>query len=274
MALLDDSKLEKLATNVVENFLMQNTPLTDSVIKHAEEENFNPEQIKRLVEAVNNMAFLRKFEGAEDRMAASEFQPADANAAMHRMLDTAKELMASLPSGTSDVSNDTATTLKDLVSDLPNTRPEEQCDDLSGTASKTLDIDEPSVKGTIMILKLRKTAELLRDQEYEAQIRFTETFQKLATQFTRLNATPFTTFEKDAFYQWGSQAAPFLNMFRGSLRLPEADYDHTAFTKTARIVDTRTPLMRDFQTLMHYSDAVRKATKSREKVAAYLKQLE
>lgn len=268
MPLLDDNRLEKHATAIVDRFFTEKIALTDGVADVAEEDNLNPEQVKRLVEAVNNMTFLRKFNGAEDRMAASEFQPADANAAISRMLDAARDLV-----NTVGASSEAAPCGSDLGTDLPTTRPEApELNPLEG--EEVTPAGEPKIRGHVVIMKLRKTAELLRDQEYQARSELTDTFQKLATDFTRAGGTAFETFEQDAFYKWGERAAPFLNMLRASLRMPQAEYDHRAMTKVARVVDSRQPLMRRFNEMMLHSENARKAEKGLQRVQEYLGRLE
>lgn len=263
MPLLDDSRLEKCATAIVERFFAEKTALTEGVADVAEEGNFNPEQVKRLVEAVNNMTFLRKFEGSDDRMAASEFQPADANAAISRMIDAARELIQATGSAPPPESGDAGL-------DLPVTRPEAPAP-LEEPAPP--EAEEPKLSSAKMTMKLQKTAELLHDEKYQARVDLTDTFQKLATDFTRVGGTPFEAFEKDAFYKWGERAAPFLNTLRTSLRLPQANYDHTAMIKVARIVDSRQPEMRRFQELMVQSERAKKAEQGLQRVKDYLKDL-
>jgi hypothetical protein len=264
MPLLDDTRLEKHATAVVDRFFSEKVALTDGVADVAEQDNLNPEQVKRLVEAVNNMTFLRKFDGADDRMAASEFQPADANGALSRMLDSAKELTEA-PATPAACCMDTG--------DLPVTRPDApELNPLEG--EEHTDVPEPKIKGDAVIMKLRKTAELLRDQEYQARCELTDTFQTLATSFSRVNGVPFETFEKDAFYKWGERAAPFLNLLRGSLRMPQAEYDHSSMRKVARVIDSSSPTMRRFNELMLHSENASKAELGIKRVQGYLGRLE
>jgi hypothetical protein len=270
MALITDTDLEKLATAVVDRFFNEKTALTEGVADAAEDANLNEEQTKRLTESVNNEAFLRKFNGEEDRLEGTEFEPANAHAAICRMLDAAKDLVGAVKKPGGMLTEDE---LMDDGGDLPTTRPEhEPLNPLEGeevTASS-----EPKVRGHIVIMKLRKTAELLKEEENQARLALTDRFQRMATDFTKVGSAPFEEFEKDAFYKWGARAVPFLNLLRDSLAKPRAEYDAQAMTKTARVIDSTTPIMREFYHMMTASENVTRTRKAQEKVAQHLRQLE
>lgn len=267
---LNEQQLEKYAAEVVDAFFKENTPLTDGVVKIAERETLNPEQVRRLVEAVNNMTFQRKFSAAEgpDRMDASQFETASPDSALQRLISAAKDLMEEQGAGCASCEGN-----DDLSSDLPTTRPDAPKLNPAGPEDNLNPVGEPKISGTMVILKLRKTAELLADQQYQHRVQFTESFQNLATQFTRAHGTTFEEFEKDAFYKWGERAVPYLSMLRGVLHKPEATYDHGAMTKVARVIDSRTPLMQLFRETMEHSENVALAERGQEKVAGYLKSL-
>lgn len=266
---LNEQQLEKYAAEVVNAFFKENVALTDGVVKIAERETLNPEQVRRLVEAVNNMTFQRKFSAAEgtDRMDASQFETANPDSALQRLIQAAKDLMDE-QGGTSGSPCE-----GDLSNDLPTTRSDVTPLNPAGPEDNLTPVGEPKLSGTVVIMKLRKTAELLRDQQYQHRVRFTEAFQDLSTRFTRATGPAFEEFEKDAFYKWGTRAVPYLSMLRGVLHKPEATYDHDTMTKVARIIDPSTPLMRLFRTTMEHSENVTLAEQGQEKVAGYLKSL-
>ncbi len=271
MAQLTEQHLEKHATEVVNGYFNEDIALTDGVVKVAERENFNPEQIKRLVEATNNMAFQRKFGEAEgpDKMDATEFQTADPNAAIQRLIGAAKDVMESMSAKGS------CPAAGDLTEDLPTTRPEVEPLDMAGPEDNLNKVSEPRIRGHIMIMKLHKTAERLQDQAYQKRVNFTEAFQKLATTFTRLHGQPrFEDFEKDAFYKWGSRAAPHLQLLRKILRKEEASYDHDAMTKTARVIDSRTKEMQLFYNMVQCSEEITRLNQAMDKTAEYMKKAE
>jgi hypothetical protein len=266
--MLTEQHLDKLANQIVDQFFNEKTALTDGVVQTAQEENLNPEQVKRLVESVNNLTFLKKFSSTQgpDRMV--EFETASSNAAIQRMLDTAGDLMKG-----ASIGNDAYSVNTDLSSDLPLTRPDAP-EPLE--AEKIASTEEPPISQrtiTHTILKLRKTAEYLAEQKYQKRVQFTDDFQKLATHFTRARGPAFEQFEKDAFYQWGDAAGPFLQTLRGSLRMAPAEYDHSTFTKVARVVDTQTPEIRLLRGLLDNHNEIHQIECGQEKIAEYLEKL-
>ena len=132
---------------------------------------------------------------------------------------------------------------------------------------------EPRIQGTMVIMKLRKTAELLDEQKYQARVALTDTFEDLATRFTRVGSVSFEAFEKDAFYKWGDAAGPCLQLIRQSLRLPTADYDYTVMSKIARVIDSSTYEMQQFQKLMQHQQDIKQLDEGRQKVTGYLERL-
>jgi len=264
--MLTEQHLDKLANQIVDQFFTEKTALTDGVVKAAQDENLNPEQVKRLVESVNNLTFLKKFSSTQgpDRMV--EFETASSNAAIQRMLDTAGDLMKGA-SASKEPSN------TDLMSDLPVTRPDAP-EPLE--AEKTASTEEPPISQrtiTHAIMKLHKTAEYLAEQKYQKRVQFTDDFQKLATHFTHARGPVFEQFEKDAFYTWGDAAGPFLQTLRGSLRMPSAEYNHATFTKVGRVVDTQTPEMRLLRGLIDNHNEIHQVECGQEKIAEYLEKL-
>jgi len=265
MALFDERKLEKRATKVVDDFFNEKRALTEGVTDVAEQDNLNPEQVKRLTEAVNNAAFLRKFEGANDRMEASQFEPADAQAALGRMLDAAKDLMV-VTEGQGEMPDTSG-------EELPITRPEVEPLNPASAEEMAAVQHEPKLSSAVMTMRLRKTAQELSDQTYQAKYAFTEEFEKLVTGFTKVGCTDFSSFELDAFYKWGDDAVTPLKMLRQSLRMPAMNYDSGARMKMARVIDSGTPEMQRFQRLLKAAHNYRSAHEGQEKVAGYLDQL-
>ena len=276
MPQFDETALEKRATEVVTRYLTEKVALTDGVTDVAMQDNLNPEQLKRLVETVNNMTFLKKFEGAPDRVAASEFEPADADAALNRIVDQAGQEPsgshgdrpptehAEVPGGVSSA--------EDFAAALPNSRPETQPLPPPPPPDPLAPMKVSSAR---VLIGLRKTAEQLRDERYQAQYRFTDTFQKLATHFTRVrNADAFEEFERDALYKHGHSAVTHLGALRAVLRKPSATYDGDYSTKVARVIDSRSPTLQMFSNLLGYSDAMLKTAAAETRAQEYIKRAE
>lgn len=266
MPLFDETALEKRATEVVTRFFQEKTALTEGVVDAAQEDNLNPEQVRRLVEAVNNMTFLKKFEGAPDRLAASEFEPANADAALQQLLEAAGTEAS--PDAEAPPADSHSMTADDLAALLPLTHPGAAP---SPPPAPQAPPEEAKLSSLEVTHKLRKTAEALKMQRYQAQFQFTDTFQKLATNFTKLDSQSFETFEQDALYKWGAESIPHLGALRASLNKPAAVYDPDFSVKTARVIDSRTPTMQLFNNLLKFSQDMVKAAQAEEKAQEYLK---
>lgn len=273
MPLMDENLLQKLAAEVVRRFQTTKIALTDGVVDAAQQNELNPEQIKRLVETANNMAFQQRFEGAPDRMAASEFEPADANAALKRLVDAAEDVMATMePMGGTSGGDAIAQGLSgDLTAPLPTTRPDAPAPLPPATPEPMM---EPKVSSAVAVMRLRKTAEQLRLHTYQVRTAFTDEFQKLATVFTRVGGPRFEAFEADALYKWGRAAAPHLGALRQALRKEAATYDVDISTKIARVIDSRTPELQAFGRLLERYDDIKQAQAAEVKTQEYLKQAE
>jgi len=266
--MMTEQHLDKLAHQIVDRFFIEKIALTNSVVETAQQENLNPEQIKRLVESVNNLTFLKKFNGTppgHDRVI--EFETANSDAAIQRLLDQAQNDTRNIEQALSKSAEDPS---KSKDNELPFSRagaPE-------ALPPKPMESEvEPPINLTHMTLKLRKTAELLDEQAYQTRMNLTNTLEKLATQFTRVGGPDFIAFEKDAFYTWGDTAGPYLQLLRQSLRYPLADYDSTAITKVARVMDSHTVEMQQLQSLMRYKQSIDQLEASRKKVGEYLERL-
>jgi hypothetical protein len=269
MPLMDENLLQKMAAEVVARFQREKVALTDGIVDAAQGNDLNPEQIRRLVETTNNMAFLNRFEGAPDRVAASEFEPADANAALQRLVSAAKDVMDTMAPLGGTAGGDSLA--QDMTAELPTTHPGAPPPLPPAPAAEQM---EPKVSGARTIMRLRKTAEELRDQRYRARLAFTEAFQKLATVFTRTGGPRFEEFEADVLYKWGAAAVPHLGALRVTLRRPSALYDPDISVKIARVIDSRTPLMQEFRQLLEHFDAAKQAAAAEQKAQEYLKQAE
>ena len=276
MAILTDQQLDKIASSVVERFVSENVPLTDGVVEAAKEANFNPEQVKRLVETVNNKTFMHKFnsaEGSPDRMV--EFETANPNNAIQRILDAARDLMGAVENqpyddGPDPMGSEACSPCGDLTDALPMSRPDAP-PPLPPEAETPM--GEPKVSGTVMIMKLRKTAEELKNQEYQQRYEMTETLQKLAHHFRKKDPKTFVEFEKAALYKWGDGITPYLHTVRRSLNLTPVEYNAKAMTKVAHVFDVSHVPMHLINKMRCCSENIDLLRRGQEKTAAYLAEL-
>ena len=79
--------LQDISVRVVSNFMTKQAGLSEGIAKEAKEMELNPDQIKRVIESSNTIAYLRQLEDATDR--SFEFPVAEYNHVMgHLVLPT------------------------------------------------------------------------------------------------------------------------------------------------------------------------------------------
>lgn len=76
--------LQEIAVKVVSQFMTKQAGLSDSIAYEAKNMELNPEQIKRVIETSNTVAYLRQLEDAHDR--SFEFPVAEYNQVMSHMV--------------------------------------------------------------------------------------------------------------------------------------------------------------------------------------------
>lgn len=76
--------LRDCSVQAVRSYITSQTPLTDSVVSIAQRDKLNPEQIARVVEVVNQVAYLKLLESAKDRT--FEFKLADYTHVMEKIM--------------------------------------------------------------------------------------------------------------------------------------------------------------------------------------------
>lgn len=260
---LSEQLLEKFAATIVDRFFAEKVALNDGVTEVAQGQNLNNEQVKRLVEAVNTTAFLKKFNNPEPDANGRvvEFETASPNAVLNRLLDNAKSELHS--------TGNTDDEMEEHPMDLPVTRPGHE-EPAVPTVNAEVKEAEERLQRHVVINRLHKTASLLKERTYQAQNTLTDATQELLTRFRKLGGADFDTFEKDAFYHMGPPAAPYLQLIRRSLRKDPADYDYADMQKYARVVDTGTKEMKLLRTMMRASQTINDNTQGQEKIASHL----
>lgn len=96
--------IKSAAISITENYLNNKTSLTTGVVAFVKQAELNPEQTKRVVEATNQLAYLKQLQNATDRT--FEFPVADYNSVMSElsMLDKQASVIMDKPSPLSIVS--------------------------------------------------------------------------------------------------------------------------------------------------------------------------
>lgn len=85
----DQDTIKELAVYSVQQFVSNKVPLDKSIADKARSLKLNEEQVRRVVESTNVIAFLKLREGAEDKT--FEFEVASLEGVMHYLLSTSTE---------------------------------------------------------------------------------------------------------------------------------------------------------------------------------------
>lgn len=232
MRVLNREDYEKLARQAVTQFVEQSVPLTDTLVKLSDSMGLNPDQIRSLVSVANTLAHLDLFDKKTDGDKVVEFSPADPKDVLHRVYNGEKP---------SDIQEESAPDALDMCGDFPDMLSTDESPCAEATSPEE---DTPPRKQQIMIIKIRKVAEELKQRKLAAALTYEEELHKLASDFSSLYGPDFGAFEKDAVDVHGGDAIPILGDLRKLLRMPEIKL--AVFEKSARLVDTDTREMRSF----------------------------
>lgn len=262
MRALQKRDYEKLAQEVLDGFLEGGTPLVNGVAKVAMDAGLNPEQIRNLVQLANTMTHLALFDRKADGDKNVEFDPADPTTVLKKVYSDGE--VPDTPSA--DPAPQSASGLLDMFGDFPDLKgilgkgsPAAASPCESGCpASGPSGPGEPSELGAaapadpakqqMLIIKIRKVAQHLNGKKLAALCEYRETMDKLATEFAKMYGPDFREFEKDAADVFGIAAMTPLSDIRNCLRLDEPTKD--LFEKRARLVDTNTPEMGMFRSMV------------------------
>lgn len=184
---------ELLANHASSKFLENQIPLNESILKIAEVNDLNSDEIKRLVEAANTKTFHGLFKNAENKGKDIDFDVADA-----------KVILSSYyPEAEKTASDDSLAAEQDpyeFYGDAPNmmryvrhgSLPPEQ--DLEKNAS--VKTEKPN-KHTL-IARLRKVAQNMEEKIYDAEHEYVNGLGKLASELRKDYGPSYPDFEKKA----------------------------------------------------------------------------
>ncbi len=291
MRALREQDYDEMAGRVVGRFLDSGVKMADAAVEEAVQGQLNADQIERLVQAANTMAFLRmmearKAEGAQDMT--HEFEPLETRSVIKSIIDGGPNLDQPMHDGTVkppfDGSDDEP--LPDEMSkhrkaqepeDAPNIsdlyegpfpkgeqqKAQERSDDKKPPArAQDKDVKkEAMVRGN----RLAKLASVFDDQLIAAEMAFDDGFGRLARLFKLAHGAPrFEDFEKDAMSVEGDQhGLAVINLIRRERGLPLRGPDtieKAAQLQDRRVVDDTQPI-REFRALVKIS---RQAARVRE----------
>lgn len=228
---------EDMASRVVDRLLTQGTKLADAAVQEAMQGALNPDQIERLVQAANTMAFLRlmearKSDGAPDMT--HEFDPASTSQVLQSIIG-----QAHAPADQRVLPQDQAFE-QDLPDEMSARRMPARGDEaFAQDKAPAQDVQRKSEKEALVrVARLRKLADYMEDQVRQASLSFEESLEALTQLFKKAHL-PLTieTFEKDAM---SIDASPYgltvINHFRVARGLPAMPLT-ISMEKQAALVD-------------------------------------
>lgn len=255
MRVLRAEDFEKMAREVVDSYLNQSVPLDSGLAKTAMDEGLNPDQIQNLVQLANSIAHLTLFDGKNDGDKIVKFNPADPDVVLKKVYkDGVPELGGECEEEESVSESNPMDAANDFFGDFPDMS--KKIRELTGSGEATpASIDAEGgatpARKSMVIIKIRKVAEELKDRELASAIEYKEELDKLASEFAKLYGPSYDDFEKDALAVRGNQAIPILCDVRSCLRM--APIQTAVLEKTARVVDSDTALMKSLDTLIKLS---------------------
>lgn len=196
-----ESKFDKYAEIAANDYLNNEVPLNDSIVKLAEEKELNPEQIKRVVEAANVKVFQKHF-GDDDREGHKDvdFDVADPKVIIRKIYIIKKD------SGSSDDHESSPMDFfKDLSKDNFSDRTQDDVEDLPDEKKK---LDRPT-----LVIRIKSAKSNLEKEAYAISEQYVEKVAEVAKAFRRSDAEPqsFYNFCKEAMEHKGEAILPILN---------------------------------------------------------------
>lgn len=255
MRALREQDYDVMAGRIVDRFLRGGTKLADGAVDEAVQGQLNPDQIERLVQAANTMAFLRlmdarKAEGAQDLT--HEFEPVETRSVLQSIIGAGPALNGDPAAPPSPEEHGDEAPLPDEMGSLRKqpTGESEAIQDRDGPfahpkgapkkaakpPAKAMDKDahkEAMVRGN----RLAKLASVFDDQLLEAEMDFDDGYGRLSRLFKLAHGAPsFDAFEKDAMSVEGNvHGLAVINLLRRDRGLPLRDKE--ALEKCASLHD-------------------------------------
>jgi len=249
MRVLQRADYENLAKEAVAKMVNESVPLNRSLVKISDSMGLNPDQIKALVQVANTLAHLDLFDRKNDGDKIINFTPADPDQVLKDVV-TSDDGCSCGSSCESDVADKIKDFFGDFSADPSPASPAALAN--VGTSINDATNDPSPRRHQIMIIKIRKVAEELKQQKLAALHLYNEERDKLASEFAKLYGPRFEEFEKDAIDVYGADAVPLLGELRYALRMPSIKC--AVFEKTARLVDSDTPEMHGFKKMKDLMD--------------------
>lgn len=279
MRALREQDYDEMASRVVDRFLDGSVKMADAAVEEAVQGQLNADQIERLVQAANTMAFLRMMEARKaegERDMTHEFEPLETRSVIKSIIDAGPNLDQPMPDGhaVSPISGDDEP-LPDEMGERRKAQGPENVPDVSATpdgpfpkgdrqkAQERSDDKKPPAKARdkdvtkeamVRGNRLTKLAAVFDDQLIAAEMMFDDGYGRLTRLFKLAYGAPrFEDFEKDAMSIEGDRhGLAIVNLMRRDRGLPlrgPDEIEKAAHLRDRRIVDD-TPPIREFRALV------------------------
>jgi len=214
---------ESMADQVVGSFVSSKTPLNSSILKIAQENDFNPEQVKRLVEMSNVKAFLKVFNEREDKNSDVDFDVADSGAVMKDYYAPDKGCIT-ITKVTMSMSPDGGHS--DFESDIPDmTSHHRHKESKSEPTEKVAEEVVKTEPNYVSYQRLNKVAEQFYANIFTEEHGYVDGLEKISSEFRKDYGPDYAEFEKVALLVHGAEITPILDDVRKIIRWTQPIYD-------------------------------------------------
>lgn len=198
-----DVNFQAYADNIAGDFFGKGIPLCDGIVKVAKENEFTPEEVKRLVEKTNTAASLHLLKTAKDRKAT--FSLANLEQVLQQVFPADNEPLAKSAS---------------VYTGIPETRQNRKA--LSKTASEVEKSDkqpEKNIDGFGALLTLNQELDGRRMSKIAQECVLQEKVNSLCQLFIKRDSGQFQKFASDCQALYGKKCQPVLEGIAGYLRV-------------------------------------------------------
>lgn len=265
MRALREQDYDEIAGRVVGRFLDGGVKMADAAVEEAIQGQLNADQIERLVQAANTMAFLRMMEARKadgERDMTHEFEPLETRSIIKSIIDGGPQLNGPEQSMLPSHAHEDDGPLPDEMGERrkqPIGEGEAILDRDGPTKKPPAKTQDKDVKKEAMVRnhRLVKLASVFDDQLIDAEMAFDDGYGRLARLFKLAHgALKFEDFEKDAMSVENDQhSLAVINLMRRDRGLPLHSSDvieKAAQLRDHRIVDDTQPI-REFRALVKIS---------------------
>jgi hypothetical protein len=213
MARWNESEYIKHAQGLAEQHVVSKKSLNELSEKFATENQLNPEEIRTLVRLANVATFQELFKRKDGGDKMIEFDTGDPETVIRNMIASSSE-----PPQTANIHNDK------LAGEVPDQMKEKRLGqkfDAAPEEEKVAEYSEKPAREDIVVMNLRKLASEFTIAKLTAGNQWEEKLATLTQTFKRAPGygPKFSEFEKHAWAEFGSEAAPEMAVLYEELRI-------------------------------------------------------